>query len=55
MVEGRDAPLVTLYVGEGEDAEAAEAIADALRTEFGAEVELVAGGQPHYPYLIGVE
>ena len=55
MVEGRDAPLVTLYIGEGEDAAAAEAIAEALRTEFGVEVEVVAGGQPHYPYLIGVE
>ncbi len=55
LVEGRDAPLVTLYIGEGEDVDGAEAIAAALRTEFGAEVELVAGGQPHYPYLIGVE
>ncbi len=55
MVEGRDAPLVTLYAGEGEDAAAAEAIAAALRGEFGVDVEVVAGGQPHYPYLIGVE
>lgn len=55
MIEGHDAPLVTLYAGEGEDPAAAEAIASALRGEFGIEVEVVAGGQPHYPYLIGVE
>lgn len=55
MVEGRDAPLVTLYAGETEDPASAEAIAGALRGEFGIEVEVVAGGQPHYPYLIGVE
>ncbi len=55
MIGGRDAPLVTLYAGDGEDAASAGAIADALRTDFGIEVEVVAGGQPHYPYLIGVE
>ena len=55
MIEGRAAPLVTLYAGEGEDAATAEAIADALRREFEFEVEVVVGGQPHYPYLIGVE
>jgi len=55
MIEGRDAPLVTLYAGEGEAASDADAIADPLRTELSVEVEVVAGGQPHYPYLIGVE
>jgi DAK2 domain fusion protein YloV len=55
MVEGRDASLVTLYAGEGETAAAAEAIAASLRDAFGVDVEVVAGGQPHYPYLIGVE
>ena len=55
MVEGRDAPLVTLYAGDGEDATSASAIADAIRAAFSVEVEVVAGGQPHYPYLIGVE
>ncbi len=55
MIEDRDAPLVTLYAGEGEDAVSTDAIADALRSEFGVDVEVVPGGQPHYPYLIGVE
>jgi dihydroxyacetone kinase-like predicted kinase len=55
MVDGRDAPLVTLYAGEGEEDASAQAVADHLRSAFGAEVEVVMGGQPHYPYLIGVE
>jgi hypothetical protein len=55
MTLGRDAPLVTLYAGEGETESSAQAIAGDLRSAFGAEVELVMGGQPHYPYLIGVE
>ena len=55
MIDGRDGALVTLYAGEGEDPASAEAIADALRGEFRVDVEVVAGGQPHYPYLIGVE
>ncbi len=55
MISGRDAPLVTLYAGEGEDSASADAIATVLRTELSVEVEVVAGGQPHYPYLIGVE
>ena len=55
MIEGRDAPLVTLYAGEGEDSASTHAIAESIRADFGVEVEVVAGGQPHYPYLIGVE
>jgi uncharacterized protein len=55
MVEGRDAPLVTLYAGEGEGEGAAQSLAEDLRSAFGAEVEVVMAGQPHYPYLIGVE
>lgn len=55
MVDGRDGAIVTLYAGEGTSAADAAALADALRSEFGVEVEIVDGGQPHYPYLIGVE
>jgi hypothetical protein len=55
MIDGRDTTLITLYAGAGQDEAAAAALADALRAEFGAEVEVVDGGQPHYPYLIGVE
>jgi hypothetical protein len=55
MIDGRDTTLITLYAGAGQDEAAASALADALRAEFGAEVEVVDGGQPHYPYLVGVE
>ena len=55
MVEGREGVIITLYFGEGETADAAEALAAELRTACACEVEVVGGGQPHYPYLIGVE
>ncbi len=55
MIEGREAPLVTLYAGEHQDEASSAEVADALREQFGIEVEVVNGGQPHYPYLIGVE
>jgi DAK2 domain fusion protein YloV len=55
MLEGGEGAMVTLYRGEGETAEGAEALAARLRADFGCEVEVVDGGQPHYPYLIGVE
>lgn len=55
MITGADAPLVTLYFGAGETHASSAAVADALRARFGCEVEAVAGGQPHYAYLIGVE
>jgi dihydroxyacetone kinase-like predicted kinase len=55
MIDGREAPLVTLYAGEGEDEAASASLAERLRQRFGVEVEVIAGGQPHYPYLVGVE
>lgn len=55
MLDGRNGALITLYAGDGEDAASAGAIAATLRAEFDAEVEVAEGGQPHYPYLIGVE
>jgi DAK2 domain fusion protein YloV len=55
MLEGRDGALVTLYTGDGVAEGAAEPLAARLRGEFGVEIEVVRGGQPHYPYLIGVE
>jgi hypothetical protein len=55
MAGGRESPLVTLYAGEGVDEADAQALARVLHDEFHVEVETVMGGQPHYPYLIGVE
>jgi hypothetical protein len=55
MVAGRSGAIVSLYVGEGVEMETAEALAEELRAAHGCDVEVAAGGQPHYPYLIGVE
>jgi dihydroxyacetone kinase-like predicted kinase len=55
MHDAGDATLLTLYTGEGEDASSAEALAAAIRAELDVEVEVVESGQPHYPYLIGLE
>ncbi|MBI5288792.1 MAG: DAK2 domain-containing protein [Chloroflexi bacterium] len=55
MLGERSGAIVTLYYGEGESAAAAEAVAERLRSDFECEAEIVDGGQPHYPYLIGVE
>jgi dihydroxyacetone kinase-like predicted kinase len=59
MVEGRagarSGGLVTLYTGEGVAPDDAHALAAALRDELDVDVEVIDGGQPHYPYLIGVE
>jgi DAK2 domain fusion protein YloV len=48
--------LVTIYYGaEAEEAEA-ESIAASVRTQLpDLEVEVVAGGQPHYNYIVSVE
>lgn len=55
MLDGRDDALVTLYAGEGEDESSSADLARMIEEEFGVEVEVVQGGQPHYPYLVGVE
>jgi DAK2 domain fusion protein YloV len=59
MVEDRPGSagggLVTLYAGEGVTLDETERLATALREELHVDVEVIDGGQPHYPYLIGVE
>jgi len=48
--------LLTLYVGAGVDAEQAALAARRLREACeGAEVEVIDGGQPHYPFLVAAE
>lgn len=50
------AGLFTLYVGADVDGARREAAADRLRATFpGAEVEVVDGGQPHYPFIVAAE
>ena len=51
-----DAELVTIYRGEGvSEDEAASIKAAAADAHEEWEVEVVDGGQPHYPYLISLE
>ena len=51
-----DAGLFTLYVGSGVDDARRTAAAEHLRAMFpGAEVEVVDGGQPHYPFIVAAE
>ncbi len=48
--------IITIYQGEDAGADQAAELQAQLETEYdGAEVELYAGGQPHYPYLVSVE
>jgi len=48
--------LFTLYVGSGVEATRRDAAAARLRaTVPGAEVEVVDGGQPHYPFIVAAE
>ncbi len=48
--------LLTLYVGSSVGADRADRARDALRKACaGAEVEVVDGGQPHYPFLVAAE
>jgi hypothetical protein len=48
--------IVTLYYGDGVRRQEAEALADAIRARYAAqEVEVVEGGQLHYPYILSTE
>ena len=51
-----DRELVTLYYGEGVNETAAQSLADRLSEHYpDLELEVVRGGQPHYPYLLAIE
>ena len=48
--------IITIYWGEGGSAAKASGMQDALETAYpGIQVDIFAGGQPHYPYLASVE
>ncbi len=51
-----EASLLTMYRGEDVRQGDADALADSLRQQYPSiEVELVRGGQPHYPYILSLE
>jgi uncharacterized protein len=48
--------IVTIYYGQDATEAQAEAVAERIRQEHPAlAVEVVAGGQPHYPYVASLE
>ncbi|HEY5638505.1 MAG TPA: DAK2 domain-containing protein [Dehalococcoidia bacterium] len=53
---GGSASLITLYYGAGATDEQAQEMAGRLRERYaGHDVEVVAGGQPHYTYIASLE
>ncbi|MCH7484682.1 MAG: DAK2 domain-containing protein, partial [Chloroflexi bacterium] len=53
---GGSTSLITLYYGADATAEQAQATAAHLRERYaGHEIEVVAGGQPHYLYIVSLE
>ena len=49
------ASLFTLYVGEDVSEAQADALAEAIEASTDLEVDLIEGGQPHYPWLMALE
>lgn len=48
--------IVTIYFGEGATEDQAQAVAARVREQHGGlDVEVVEGGQPHYPYIVSLE
>ena len=54
MIEESD-ELVTLVYGAEVDERSAHKLGKRVEEQFGVEVDVHRGGQPHYPFLIGVE
>jgi dihydroxyacetone kinase-like predicted kinase len=51
-----DMEIVTIYFGSGASTQATEAVAARIReAQPGLAVEVVDGGQPHYPYVVSLE
>ncbi len=50
------ADIITLYYGDEVSSEKANKLLESLREKYPElEIELIQGGQPHYPYIISVE
>ena len=52
----RDADVLTLYYGRDVTEQEAHALARRVRERYGGpDVEVISGGQPHYPYIMSIE
>ncbi len=49
------ASLFTIYIGADVSEDRADALAESIEEASGLEVDLVDGGQPHYPWLLALE
>ncbi|HIP97242.1 MAG TPA: DAK2 domain-containing protein, partial [Anaerolineae bacterium] len=55
-MHAEDGEILTIYYGESVTAEEAEALAEMIGDLYpDLEVEMVDGGQPHYPYILSIE
>mgnify|MGYP005843143689 CR=1 FL=1 len=55
-MEAEEAEIITIYYGEDISEEEAQRVQDLVHRAFPQqEVELVAGGQPYYPFILSVE
>ncbi len=55
MAAESDGSLLTLYWGDVVTEDEADELGQAIADVTGLEVELIAGGQPHYPWLLALE
>ncbi|TMD58516.1 MAG: hypothetical protein E6I87_12055 [Chloroflexi bacterium] len=49
------AELCTVYLGAGVDGDHRQSASAVLQAACGCQVEVVEGGQPHYPYIVSAE
>jgi DAK2 domain fusion protein YloV len=56
QMQAAERELATMYYGAGVSANDASALADAIRARYAnLEIEVVEGGQPHYPFIFSLE
>jgi hypothetical protein len=56
MMDVEEGELITIYYGADTESAEAEQVAESVQRKYPSqEVELVAGGQPYYNYIVSVE
>jgi len=55
-VNARNAGIITVFYGDLVEGKLADNLGDSIRKKYpDVDVEIIRGGQPHYPYIISVE